>query len=82
LCFISFLPNGPWLMPRAAGKWFVRGPARETQSMTMSLDRRADGYESASLAVDADSLTGAVRLYEHVGFAVDTTWITYSKQLG
>ncbi len=43
-------------------------------------DRRR--YESASLAVDADSLTGAVRLYERVGFALDTTWITYSKQIG
>ncbi len=41
----------------------------------------AQGYESASLAVDADSLTGALGVYQHVGFAVDTTWVTYSKQL-
>jgi hypothetical protein len=31
--------------------------------------------------VDADSLTGAVRLYERVGFAVDHTWTAYRKQL-
>jgi mycothiol synthase len=42
---------------------------------------RADGYDQASLTVDADSLTGAVGLYQHVGFAVDTTWVTYQKPL-
>jgi len=33
------------------------------------------------LGVDADSLTGAVRLYERVGFTVDNTWIAYKKHL-
>jgi mycothiol synthase len=42
----------------------------------------AGGYDQASLDVDADSLTGAVRLYEHVGFTVANTWIVYNKQLG
>jgi mycothiol synthase len=42
---------------------------------------RAAGYDQASLGVDADSLTGAVRLYERVGFAVDHTWTAYRKQL-
>lgn len=64
---------------RAAGR--KRGIATALLVTAMAAGR-ADGYESASLAVDADSLTGAVRLYEHVGFAVDTTWITYFKQLG
>jgi mycothiol synthase len=42
---------------------------------------RADGYDQASLGVDADSLTGAVRLYEHVGFTVALTRTAYRKRL-
>jgi mycothiol synthase len=42
---------------------------------------RYEGYDRASLDVDSDSLTGAVRLYEHVGFTVARTWIAYRKQL-
>jgi len=42
---------------------------------------RADGYDRAALGVDADSLTGAVRLYERVGFTVAHTWTAYRKQL-
>jgi len=43
---------------------------------------RADGYDQASLDVDADSPTGAVRLYERVGFTIGHTWVVYKKQLG
>ena len=46
---------------RAAGR--KRGIATALLVTAMAAGR-ADGYESASLAVDADSLTGAVRLYE------------------
>ncbi|MGH3149548.1 MAG: GNAT family N-acetyltransferase [Streptosporangiaceae bacterium] len=63
---------------RAAGR--KRGIATALLVTAMSA-ARADGYDQASLAVDADSLTGAVGLYQHVGFAVDTTWITFQKQL-
>lgn len=42
---------------------------------------RTENYGQASLDVDADSLTGAVRLYESVGFTVARTWIAYRKQL-
>jgi GNAT superfamily N-acetyltransferase len=42
---------------------------------------RAEGYDEASLGVDADSLTGAVRLYERVGFTVDHTRTAFQKQL-
>jgi mycothiol synthase len=63
---------------RAAGR--KRGIATALLVTAMAAGRAA-GYESASLSVDADSLTGAVGLYERVGFGVDATWITYSKQL-
>jgi mycothiol synthase len=43
---------------------------------------RADGYDQASLDVDADSLTGAVRLYERVGFTIGHTWMVFKKPLG
>jgi mycothiol synthase len=63
---------------RAAGR--KRGIATALLVTAMAA-ARADGYDQASLSVDADSLTGAVGLYQHVGFAVDMTWITYRKQL-
>jgi mycothiol synthase len=44
-------------------------------------DAKAAGYTTASLVVDADSLTGAVGLYERVGFAVQHTTITQTKSL-
>ena len=63
---------------RAAGR--KRGIATALLVTAMSA-ARAEGYDQASLGVDADSLTGAVRLYEHVGFTVALTWTAYRKQL-
>ena len=57
-----------------------RGIATALLLATMSA-ARADSYDRASLDVDSDSLTGAVRLYEHLGFSVASTWISYRKQL-
>jgi mycothiol synthase len=64
---------------RAAGR--KRGIATALLLTAMSA-ARANGYQQASLDVDSDSLTGAVRLYEHAGFGVSQTWIAYRKQLG
>jgi ribosomal protein S18 acetylase RimI-like enzyme len=63
---------------RAAAR--KRGIATALLLTTMAA-ARADGYDRASLDVDSDSLTGAVRLYEHLGFTVTSTWISYRKQL-
>jgi len=63
---------------RAAGR--KRGIATALLITAMSA-ARADGYDQASLGVDADSLTGAVRLYEHVGFTVALTWAVFRKRL-
>jgi mycothiol synthase len=63
---------------RAAGR--KRGIATALLNTAMSA-ARADGCDQAALGVDADSLTGAVRLYERVGFTVARTWISYRKQL-
>ena len=41
----------------------------------------ADGLVSASLSVDSDSPTGAVGLYERVGFTTQDTWIVTRKAL-
>jgi mycothiol synthase len=43
---------------------------------------RADGYERASLAVDTGNSTGALGLYERVGFTVEHELVTWSKPLG
>ena len=42
---------------------------------------KADGMETAKLGVDAENPTGALRLYESVGFRVRTTSISTSKEL-
>jgi mycothiol synthase len=63
---------------RAAGR--KRGIASALLMTAMSA-ARADGYDQASLGVDADSLTGAVRLYQRAGFTVALTWTAYRKRL-
>ena len=63
---------------RAPGR--KRGIATALLTTAMSA-ARADGYDQTSLGVDADSLTGAVRLYEHVGFTVALTWAVFRKRL-
>jgi mycothiol synthase len=63
---------------RAPGR--KRGIATTLLTTAMSA-ARSDGYDQASLGVDADSLTGAVRLYEHVGFTVALTWTAFRKRL-
>lgn len=63
---------------RAAGR--KRGIATALLLTTLSAARDG-GYDRASLGVDSDSLTDAVRLYEHVGFTVTSTWLSYRKQL-
>jgi len=63
---------------RAAGR--KRGIATALLITAMSAACAA-GYDQASLGVDADSLTGAVRLYENVGFTVALTWTVYRKRL-
>jgi mycothiol synthase len=42
---------------------------------------RAGGFTTASLSVDADSLTGALDLYKRVGFTVRHTSIAHTKAL-
>lgn len=42
---------------------------------------RADGFGSASLDVDADSMTGALGLYQRLGFAVRLTSVAHEKVL-
>jgi ribosomal protein S18 acetylase RimI-like enzyme len=44
-------------------------------------EARAAGFTAASLGVDADSLTGALGLYERAGFTVEHTSITQTKTL-
>jgi GNAT superfamily N-acetyltransferase len=65
-----------------AALWTAIEDADATALLATALSAaRAEGYDQASLGVDADSLTGAVRLYERVGFTVDNTRTAYQKQL-
>ncbi|MEG4088025.1 GNAT family N-acetyltransferase [Microcoleus sp. Pol12B4] len=40
---------------------------------------KAAGANTAKLSVDADSLTGATKLYKSVGFRPMETWIEWAK---
>jgi ribosomal protein S18 acetylase RimI-like enzyme len=42
---------------------------------------KAAGFATASLGVDAGSPTGAVGLYQRIGFTVTDTWIAERKPL-
>ncbi|MCU7826210.1 GNAT family N-acetyltransferase [Kitasatospora sp. DSM 101779] len=44
-------------------------------------EARETGFATASLGVDADSPTGALGLYEHVGFTVKDSWIAQLKPI-
>lgn len=57
-----------------------RGLATSLLTHVLELGR-ADGFDSASLAVDADSPTGAFGLYERIGFHPENTWIAQLKPL-
>jgi mycothiol synthase len=64
----------------------TRKPARRRGIASALLVRamttgRDDGCVSASLGVDADSPTGAVGVYERIGFAVKDTWVAMAKTL-
>lgn len=63
--------------PEARG----RGLARAVIARTLSAAAEA-GYQTAELEVDAESLTGATRLYDALGFTRDAVYGTYEKPVG
>jgi mycothiol synthase len=69
-------------LPLVATRRAARGRGVASALLTVALSRaRADGFQTASLNVDADSPTGAVSLYQRLGFAVQETWIAQRKDL-
>jgi ribosomal protein S18 acetylase RimI-like enzyme len=42
---------------------------------------KAAGYEFAGLGVDTENLTGALRIYERLGFRVVNRVLVYSKSV-
>lgn len=63
--------------PEARG----RGLARAVIARTLAAAAEA-GYARAELEVDAESLTGATRLYDALGFVRDAVYGTYEKPVG
>lgn len=63
--------------PEARG----RGLARAVIARTLAAAAEA-GYSHAELEVDAESLTGATRLYDALGFVRDAVHGTYEKPVG
>ena len=63
--------------PEARG----RGLARAAIARTLRAAAQA-GYRSAELEVDAESLTGATRLYDGLGFVRESVYATFEKPVG
>ncbi|MFF0265749.1 GNAT family N-acetyltransferase [Kribbella sp. NPDC004536] len=57
-----------------------RGLARAALSKVLTA-AATDGYQRARLGVDGDGTTGALQLYEGLGFMVRSKWITYGIRL-
>jgi len=57
-----------------------RGLARAALAKVLTEGART-GYQRASLGVDADNPTGALGLYESLGFSVHSKWITFRRAL-
>src|SRR5699024_7514920 len=55
-----------------------RGLARAVLGRSLAA-AAASGYGSAELEVDSESLTGATRLYEALGFTAEKVFATYQK---
>jgi mycothiol synthase len=68
----------PLVGTRRAGRKRGIASALLTRAMT---EARAAGFSTALLGVDADSPTGAVGLYERLGFTAAGTWISQRKPL-
>ena len=68
----------PTVATRRAGR--RRGIASALLATALNA-ARTDGFDSATLDVDADSPTGAVGLYERLGFVVRETRIVHRKTL-
>jgi GNAT superfamily N-acetyltransferase len=72
-------PNEKWLYVGHVGTrraWRRRGLATGLLAHVLRDASRA-GMTTATLGVDADSPTGAVGVYERVGFAIDSRAVTY-----
>ncbi|MFI1801712.1 GNAT family N-acetyltransferase [Streptomyces sp. NPDC020379] len=72
-CTVAFLGT----LPAHRG----RGAARTLLAHTLGEARRL-GYDRAELVVDTASATGALGLYQDVGFTVDRKFVTYAGPLG
>ena len=62
----------------------VRQPWRKLGIATAMLNAsmqafKADGLTTAGLGVDTDNLTGALRIYERLGFDPVMRYLTFSK---
>ncbi|MFC1439451.1 GNAT family N-acetyltransferase [Streptacidiphilus sp. N1-10] len=61
----------------------ARGRGLASALLTQVLARaRAEGFDTASLGVDADSPTGALGLYQRLGFRAEQVWVVQSKPIG
>ncbi|WKU43126.1 GNAT family N-acetyltransferase [Streptomyces sp. VNUA116] len=58
-----------------------RGAARALLAHTLAEAGR-QGYDKAELVVDAANPTGALKLYERMGFATQRGFVTYARPLG
>jgi len=60
--------------------WRRRGLARSLLAQSMQM-LKGEGMEEATLGVDTDNLSGALGLYENLGFQNTKLWMAYRKPM-
>ncbi|TDP97319.1 GNAT family N-acetyltransferase [Labedaea rhizosphaerae] len=69
-----------WI-PHVGTRKSLRGKGLATALLVHAMRAaRAAGFERAALSVDADNATGALGVYERVGFGVTSRWTSYGKR--
>jgi ribosomal protein S18 acetylase RimI-like enzyme len=80
--------DNEYLRKKRGGLWSIgilkelRGQGIAKALMIAGMEHlRREGMEEAELAVDETNVTGAMRLYEHLGFAVTRRHLVWNKDL-
>lgn len=89
LCFCSIDPaanernmrNEGWIDTLGTRRGFRRIGLGRAMLLAGMQRLKQDGVTTAKLGVDAENPTGALRLYEAVGFDRVKTWVRYAKDL-
>jgi mycothiol synthase len=80
-CYIPNQGDQGWINPLGTKRGFRKKGLARAMLQAIMQRLQAEGMETAMLYVDAENLSGALRLYESVGFTKVNTQIAYLKEI-